>query len=57
MNNMNQKFIFFLVAAFALMTLSPTASLYASPVDDGKKLYNRFCAQCHGESGKGQQTD
>lgn len=22
-------------------------------VDDGKKLYNKFCTQCHGEKGKG----
>tara|TARA_B100000315_G_scaffold5613_1_gene5631 strand:- start:852 stop:1616 length:765 start_codon:yes stop_codon:yes gene_type:complete len=51
--SISQKFIFFLLVAFTWMILSPTAFLYAGPVDDGKKLHNHFCAQCHGESGKG----
>ncbi|HJP17264.1 MAG TPA: c-type cytochrome [Nitrospinota bacterium] len=53
MNSMNKKFIFFLLAAFAWMTVSPAASLFAGPLDDGKKIYNQYCAQCHGDSGKG----
>lgn len=53
MKHLCSKFIVYVLIMLGLLTISPTALLFADNVDEGKKLYRHFCIQCHGESGKG----
>ena len=44
-------------SALSIMATAPSTQVRTAPVDiKGAKLYEKHCAQCHGEQGKGQQT-